>query len=171
MSTWAGGTPGFHARSQATTVAALSVPVLVLVPRAESKAAYIPLLCYSCRLTFKELVRFWGAGGWVWGRLGVPRLTAPLLQGPLATLPSYVRAEGQRRIHRYRGWGSPPHLLSPPGRVHPQCPSLAELRWSRTRRTRSPARAEGVGDSGGHTPIPLWHVPPLRGTPEVGEDS
>ncbi|XP_041882965.1 cytoplasmic tRNA 2-thiolation protein 2 [Corvus kubaryi] len=42
---------------------------------AESKAAYIPLLCYSCRLTFKEL-------------------------GPLATLPPYVRAEGQRRIRR-----------------------------------------------------------------------
>ncbi|XP_027746007.1 cytoplasmic tRNA 2-thiolation protein 2 isoform X2 [Empidonax traillii] len=42
--------------------------------RAESKAAYIPLLCYSCRLTFKEL-------------------------GPLTTLPPYVRAEAQRRIH------------------------------------------------------------------------
>nr|XP_054496462.1 cytoplasmic tRNA 2-thiolation protein 2 isoform X1 [Agelaius phoeniceus] len=41
----------------------------------ESKAAYIPLLCYSCRLTFKEL-------------------------GPLDTLPPYVRAEGQRRIRR-----------------------------------------------------------------------
>lgn len=25
--------------------------------RAESRAAFIPLLCYSCRLTFKELVR------------------------------------------------------------------------------------------------------------------
>ncbi|NXI34088.1 CTU2 protein, partial [Galbula dea] len=41
-------------------------------PRAESKAAFIPLLCYSCRLTFKEL-------------------------GPLATLPPYVRHEAQRR--------------------------------------------------------------------------
>ncbi|XP_071423252.1 cytoplasmic tRNA 2-thiolation protein 2 isoform X2 [Pithys albifrons albifrons] len=41
---------------------------------AERKAAYIPLLCYSCRLTFKEL-------------------------GPLTTLPPYVRAEAQRRIH------------------------------------------------------------------------
>ncbi|XP_075367192.1 cytoplasmic tRNA 2-thiolation protein 2 isoform X1 [Mycteria americana] len=41
---------------------------------AESKAAFIPLLCYGCRLTFKEL-------------------------GPLATLPPYVRAEAQRRIH------------------------------------------------------------------------
>ncbi|XP_032557104.1 cytoplasmic tRNA 2-thiolation protein 2 isoform X1 [Chiroxiphia lanceolata] len=41
---------------------------------AESKAAYIPLLCYSCRLTFKEL-------------------------GPLTTLPPYMRAEAQRRIH------------------------------------------------------------------------
>ncbi|XP_051485700.1 cytoplasmic tRNA 2-thiolation protein 2 isoform X2 [Apus apus] len=41
----------------------------------ESKAAFIPLLCYSCRLTFKEL-------------------------GPLATLPPYVRAEAQRRICR-----------------------------------------------------------------------
>ncbi|KFW84049.1 Cytoplasmic tRNA 2-thiolation protein 2, partial [Manacus vitellinus] len=40
--------------------------------RAESKAAYIPLLCYSCRLTFKEL-------------------------GPLTTLPPYMRAEAQRR--------------------------------------------------------------------------
>ncbi|KFP16656.1 Cytoplasmic tRNA 2-thiolation protein 2, partial [Egretta garzetta] len=40
--------------------------------RAESSAALIPLLCYSCRLTFKEL-------------------------GPLATLPPYVRAEAQRR--------------------------------------------------------------------------
>ncbi|NXO13572.1 CTU2 protein, partial [Oriolus oriolus] len=40
--------------------------------RADSKAAYIPLLCYSCRLTFKEL-------------------------GSLDTLPPYVRAEGQRR--------------------------------------------------------------------------
>ncbi|PKU33349.1 cytoplasmic trna 2-thiolation protein 2 [Limosa lapponica baueri] len=42
---------------------------------AESKAAFIPLLCYGCRLTFKEL-------------------------GPLATLPPYVRAEAQRRILR-----------------------------------------------------------------------
>ncbi|XP_074737341.1 cytoplasmic tRNA 2-thiolation protein 2 isoform X1 [Strix uralensis] len=41
----------------------------------ESKAAFVPLLCYSCRLTFKEL-------------------------GPLATLPAYVRAEAQRRIRR-----------------------------------------------------------------------
>ncbi|KAF1484867.1 UNVERIFIED_CONTAM: hypothetical protein FQV15_0001962, partial [Eudyptes pachyrhynchus] len=40
--------------------------------RAESRAAFIPLLCYGCRLTFKEL-------------------------GPLATLPPYVRAEAQRR--------------------------------------------------------------------------
>ncbi|KAM9269169.1 cytoplasmic tRNA 2-thiolation protein 2 [Cariama cristata] len=42
---------------------------------AESRAAFIPLLCYSCRLTFKEL-------------------------GPLATLPPYVRAEAQRRLRR-----------------------------------------------------------------------
>ncbi|XP_042653591.1 cytoplasmic tRNA 2-thiolation protein 2 isoform X2 [Tyto alba] len=42
---------------------------------AESRAAFIPLLCYGCRLTFKEL-------------------------GPLATLPPYVRAEAQRRIRR-----------------------------------------------------------------------
>ncbi|KAM6380864.1 cytoplasmic tRNA 2-thiolation protein 2 [Pluvialis apricaria] len=42
---------------------------------AESKAAFIPLLCYSCRLTFKEL-------------------------GPLATLPPYVRTEARRRICR-----------------------------------------------------------------------
>ncbi|XP_015495712.1 cytoplasmic tRNA 2-thiolation protein 2 [Parus major] len=53
-------------------------PTLILEEPAagvESKAAYIPLLCYSCRLTFKEL-------------------------GPLDTLPPYVRAEGQRRIRR-----------------------------------------------------------------------
>lgn len=53
-------------------------PTLILeepAAGAESKAAYIPLLCYSCRLTFKEL-------------------------GPLDTLPPYVRAEGQRRIRR-----------------------------------------------------------------------
>ncbi|KAM6324960.1 cytoplasmic tRNA 2-thiolation protein 2 [Podargus strigoides] len=42
---------------------------------AESKAAFIPLMCYGCRLTFKEL-------------------------GPLATLPPYVCAEAQRRIQR-----------------------------------------------------------------------
>ncbi|XP_065517333.1 cytoplasmic tRNA 2-thiolation protein 2 isoform X2 [Lathamus discolor] len=41
---------------------------------AERKSAYIPLLCYGCRLTFKEL-------------------------GPVTTLPPYVRAEAQRRIH------------------------------------------------------------------------
>ncbi|KAM8985735.1 cytoplasmic tRNA 2-thiolation protein 2 isoform 1-T1 [Ara ararauna] len=40
---------------------------------AERKSAYIPLLCYGCRLTFKEL-------------------------GPVTTLPPYVRAEAQRRI-------------------------------------------------------------------------
>ncbi|XP_021264230.1 cytoplasmic tRNA 2-thiolation protein 2 isoform X2 [Numida meleagris] len=39
---------------------------------AESRAAFIPLLCYSCRLTFKEM-------------------------GPPATLPPYVRTEAQRR--------------------------------------------------------------------------
>ncbi|XP_072202254.1 cytoplasmic tRNA 2-thiolation protein 2 [Excalfactoria chinensis] len=39
---------------------------------AESRAAFIPLLCYSCRLTFKEM-------------------------GPPATLPSYVRTEAERR--------------------------------------------------------------------------
>lgn len=53
-------------------------PTLILeepAAGAESKAAYIPMLCYSCRLTFKEL-------------------------GPLDTLPPYVRAEGQRRIRR-----------------------------------------------------------------------
>ncbi|KFO63360.1 Cytoplasmic tRNA 2-thiolation protein 2, partial [Corvus brachyrhynchos] len=72
LDTDGGGTPEFYTHSQATTTAPLSVPVPVPVPRAESKAAYIPLLCYSCRLTFKEL-------------------------GPLATLPPYVRAEGQRR--------------------------------------------------------------------------
>lgn len=31
--------------------------------RAESRAAFIPLLCYSCRLTFKELVRLLGDKG------------------------------------------------------------------------------------------------------------
>lgn len=39
---------------------------------AESRAAFIPLLCYSCRLTFKEM-------------------------GPPATLPPYVRTEAQHR--------------------------------------------------------------------------
>ncbi|KFQ55105.1 Cytoplasmic tRNA 2-thiolation protein 2, partial [Nestor notabilis] len=38
----------------------------------EPKSAYIPLLCYSCRLTFKEL-------------------------GPVTMLPPYVRAEAQCR--------------------------------------------------------------------------
>lgn len=28
--------------------------------RADSRAAFIPLLCYSCRLTFKEMVRHQG---------------------------------------------------------------------------------------------------------------
>ncbi|NXA35067.1 CTU2A protein, partial [Eudromia elegans] len=40
--------------------------------RAGSKAALLPLLCYSCRLTFKEM-------------------------GPLDTLPPYVRSEAQHR--------------------------------------------------------------------------
>ncbi|NXJ04614.1 CTU2 protein, partial [Odontophorus gujanensis] len=43
--------------------------------RAESRAAFIPLLCYSCRLTFKEM-------------------------GPPATLPPYVRTEAQHRSCR-----------------------------------------------------------------------
>ncbi|XP_066050854.1 cytoplasmic tRNA 2-thiolation protein 2 isoform X2 [Chamaea fasciata] len=93
-------------------------PTLILEEPAagvESKAAYIPLLCYSCRLTFKEL-------------------------GPLDTLPPYVRAEGQRRIRR-------------------------------TRKTRSPARAEGVGTLLHPTVALLGQVPLLRDTPEVGEDS
>ncbi|XP_065601465.1 cytoplasmic tRNA 2-thiolation protein 2 isoform X2 [Cyrtonyx montezumae] len=42
---------------------------------AESRAAFIPLLCYSCRLTFKEM-------------------------GPPATLPPYVRSEAQHRSCR-----------------------------------------------------------------------
>lgn len=46
---------------------------------------------------------------------------------------------------------------SAPEAVSMHGPSLAELRWSRTGRTRSPARAEGVGDSWGHCSIPLWH--------------
>ncbi|NWZ55859.1 CTU2 protein, partial [Haliaeetus albicilla] len=66
--------------------------------RAESRAAFIPLLCYSCRLTFKELVRLLGdRGGGSPRERGVPVPTAPLLQGPLATLPPYVRTEAQRR--------------------------------------------------------------------------
>lgn len=44
---------------------------------ADSRAAFIPLLCYSCRLTFKEM-------------------------GPPATLPSYVRTEAQHRSCRAR---------------------------------------------------------------------
>ena len=77
--------------------------------RAESRAAFIPLLCYGCRLTFKELVRLSGrsAGalrgvprdrGGVPRDRGVPIPTVPLLQGPLATLPPYIRAEARRRI-------------------------------------------------------------------------
>ncbi|NXT95245.1 CTU2 protein, partial [Anhinga rufa] len=65
--------------------------------RAESRAAFIPLLCYSCRLTFKELVRLSGHSRAALLRDGVPIPMAPLLQGPLATLPPYVRAEAQRR--------------------------------------------------------------------------
>ncbi|KAI6077690.1 Cytoplasmic tRNA 2-thiolation protein 2 isoform X2 [Aix galericulata] len=44
---------------------------------ADSRAAFIPLLCYSCRLTFKEM-------------------------GPPATLPPYVRAEARHRSCRAR---------------------------------------------------------------------
>ncbi|KAM8799225.1 cytoplasmic tRNA 2-thiolation protein 2 [Eudromia elegans] len=44
-------------------------------PGAGSKAALLPLLCYSCRLTFKEM-------------------------GPLDTLPPYVRSEAQHRLQR-----------------------------------------------------------------------
>ncbi|XP_035193098.1 cytoplasmic tRNA 2-thiolation protein 2 [Oxyura jamaicensis] len=44
---------------------------------AESRAAFIPLLCYSCRLTFKEM-------------------------GSPATLPPYVRAEARHRSCRAR---------------------------------------------------------------------
>ncbi|NWH70365.1 CTU2 protein, partial [Piaya cayana] len=64
--------------------------------RAESRAAFIPLLCYGCRLTFKELVRLLECRRAALLRDGGPHLQ-PLLQGPLATLPPYVRAEGQRR--------------------------------------------------------------------------
>ncbi|XP_067158464.1 cytoplasmic tRNA 2-thiolation protein 2 [Apteryx mantelli] len=44
-------------------------------PGAESRAAFLPLLCYSCRLTFKEM-------------------------GHPDTLPPYVRSEAQRRSRR-----------------------------------------------------------------------
>lgn len=77
VSAWAGGDsripqplPGHHSGTTER-------PCLCPCPhRAESKAAYIPLLCYSCRLTFKELVRFWGAGGGSGGDGG------PQAQGP-----------------------------------------------------------------------------------------
>uniref|UniRef100_A0A8C3Q951 Cytoplasmic tRNA 2-thiolation protein 2 n=1 Tax=Geospiza parvula TaxID=87175 RepID=A0A8C3Q951_GEOPR len=57
---------------------------------------------------------------------------------------------------------SPSRSWVPLTRCHPTCAprasaGSAERRWSRTRRTRSPARAEGVGDGGGHIPIALWH--------------
>ncbi|NXD73086.1 CTU2 protein, partial [Eolophus roseicapillus] len=65
--------------------------------RAERKSAYIPLLCYGCRLTFKELVRLLVCSGVFSLGTGVPIPTALLLQGPVATLPPYVRAEAQRR--------------------------------------------------------------------------
>ncbi|NXG64459.1 CTU2 protein, partial [Hemiprocne comata] len=69
--------------------------------RTESKAAFIPLLCYGCRLTFKELVKLSGCSRVaLLGDKEVPIPTTPLLQGPLATLPPYVRAEAQRRICR-----------------------------------------------------------------------
>ncbi|XP_062442896.1 cytoplasmic tRNA 2-thiolation protein 2 isoform X2 [Rhea pennata] len=45
------------------------------MPGAESRAAFLPLLCYSCRLTFKEM-------------------------GRPDTLPPYVRSEAQRRSRR-----------------------------------------------------------------------
>lgn len=65
--------------------------------------------------------------------VGAPRLTAPLVQGPLDTLPPYVRTEGQRRICRYRGWGGPGAgdpfpICCPRGRVHPvSVPCRAEM--------------------------------------------
>ncbi|KFP72526.1 Cytoplasmic tRNA 2-thiolation protein 2, partial [Acanthisitta chloris] len=77
---WSGQTPqqqgehagsGWRSHPPHTTTTECPCPCPYL-HRAESKAAYIPLLCYSCRLTFKEL-------------------------GPLATLPPYMRAEAQRR--------------------------------------------------------------------------
>lgn len=86
-----------HAGTEATTLA----PLMVSSPSAERKAAFIPLLCYGCRLTFKELVRLLECS-WVelLGDGGVLIPTTPFLQGPLALLPPYIRAEGQRRIHR-----------------------------------------------------------------------
>ncbi|KAF1405117.1 Cytoplasmic tRNA 2-thiolation protein 2, partial [Spheniscus humboldti] len=91
VSVWAGGMLCRH-RGHRTGTAEGPCPC-----RAESRAAFIPLLCYSCRLTFKELVRLSGHSGAALLGDGVPIPTAPLLQGPLATLPPYVRAEAQRR--------------------------------------------------------------------------
>ncbi|XP_010224849.1 PREDICTED: cytoplasmic tRNA 2-thiolation protein 2 [Tinamus guttatus] len=52
-------------------------PTLILDEEAAgSKAALVPLLCYSCPATLS------------------------LLQGPLDTLPPYVRSEAQHRLHR-----------------------------------------------------------------------
>lgn len=52
-----GGTLWWH-RGHRTVPAECPCPC-----RAESKAAFIPLLCYGCRLTFKELVRLSVCGG------------------------------------------------------------------------------------------------------------
>lgn len=58
VSIWAGG--GCRAGTGANRAVTAEGPC---PHRAESRAAFIPLLCYSCRLTFKELVRLLGDGG------------------------------------------------------------------------------------------------------------
>lgn len=107
MSTWAGGIPGFHSHSQATTVALLSVPVPIPVPQGREQSCLHPPAVLQLPPHLQGAGEVLGCRGWVSGVGGIPRLTAPLVQGPLDTLPPYVRTEGQRRIHRYRGWWDP----------------------------------------------------------------
>ncbi|XP_027540770.1 cytoplasmic tRNA 2-thiolation protein 2 isoform X1 [Neopelma chrysocephalum] len=65
-----------------------------------------------------------------------------------------------------RSWALSPHChrtyVLRPSAGSTVCPSLAVRRWSGRNRTRSAARAEGVGDSGGHRP------PSLSGTTGAG---
>lgn len=97
--------------------------------RVESKAAYIPLLCYSCRLTFKELVRFWGAGGGVRGRGGSPGSQPLSCRVPLTRCPPTCAPRASAGSAGTGAGGPlPPLLLSPQGRVHPvSIPCSAEM--------------------------------------------
>lgn len=104
-------------------------------------------------------------GGGSWGCLGSPgsrplscRVPLPRCHPTCAPRASAGSAG--------TGAGGPLPACSAPEAVSIQCLSLAELRWSRTSRTRSPARAEGVGDSRGHIPIPHCGTAGAGGTPQ-----